>query len=263
MKCIICRNSMAYFFSKQFNSYNLKTVDYWKCCECGFVSSKTHFEMKDTDWQELNVCFHKDNNNRQDNPFNRNQRYFNQATMLYLMSRYGILPTGKYLDWGSGLGNLSDRLKTLFDIKMYNFDKYIEPTLHPLTEADIVRRSYAIVANTAVFEHVRNRETLNEIESYVSLNGCLAVHTLVRGSIPQDPDWMYLLPVHSAFHTNSSMQQLMLEWGYTCSTYNEHAKMWCLFRTASDAIAAKVSLLNAKLGWEYLNFKVGFMDFWQ
>jgi len=254
---------MDFYFSKQFDSYNLRTVDYWKCRECGFVASKTHFDMKDSDWQELNVRFHEDNNDRQDNPYNRNQRYFYQASMFYLTSRYGILPTGEYLDWGSGPGDLSDRLNTLFDIKMNNFDKYIEPVLHSLTESDLVKRGYALVANTGVFEHVRSRETLDEIESYVLPEGCLAVHTLVREAIPQDPNWMYLLPVHCAFHTNSSMQHLMLEWGYTCCTYNEFAKMWCMFRTAPDEVEAKVSLLNTKLGWEYLHFKAGFMDFWQ
>lgn len=219
--------------------------------------------MKDTDWQELNVSYHEHNNNRQDNPYNRNQRYFYQALMLHLMSQVGIIAEGAYLDWGSGRGDLSDRLKNLFNIKMNNFDKYIEPNLHSLAESELVKRNYNLVTNTGVFEHVKSRETLDEIESYVMPDGCLAVHTLVRGAIPQDPNWMYLLPVHCAFHTNSSMQRLMLEWGYTCSTYNELAKMWCMFRSAPDKVQEKVSLLNRKLGWEYLHFKSGFMDFWK
>ncbi|MGZ8933271.1 MAG: methyltransferase domain-containing protein [Methylobacter sp.] len=249
-------------FFKKFDIYNLGTVDYWQCGECGFVASKTHFCMNDSEWKELNVCFHEDNNNRVDNPYNRNQRYFNQALMLYLMSRYSLLSSGKWLDWGSGLGNLSDRLSSLFGIKMYNFDKYIEPALYPLTESVLRKRGYAMVANTGVFEHVRSRETLNEIESYVSQNGCLAIHTLVRGEIPKDPNWMYLLPVHCAFHSNRSMQHLMREWGYSCSVYNEHAKLWVLFRTNLRDMEEKVEELNNKLGWTWLHFKSGFMDFW-
>ena len=101
---------MGFYFSKKFNVYNLGTVDYWKCSECGFVASKTHLYMNDNDWEELNVRFHSDNNNREDNPYNRSQRYFNQASMLYLMSRYGMFPIGDWLDWGSGKGDLSDRL---------------------------------------------------------------------------------------------------------------------------------------------------------
>lgn len=262
MNCIICKSRMEFYFSKKFNIYNLTDVDYWKCTNCGFVSSRTHFDMKDNEWAKLNACFHEDNNNRADNPYNRNQRYFNQALMLYLLSRHGLLPSGVWLDWGSGLGNLSDRLSSLFDIKMYNFDKYIEPALHHLTESELRKRSYAVVANTGVFEHVRSRDTLDEIESCVSQEGCFAIHTLVRGEIPKDPEWMYLLPVHCAFHTNRSMQHLMLEWGYSCSVYNEQAKLWMLFRADSRDIEAKVADINHNLGWKWLHFKVGFMDFW-
>ena len=145
---------------------------------------------------------------------------------------------------------------------MNNFDKYIEPSLNPLTESDLHKHGYSLVANTAVFEHVRSRETLNEIESYISKDGCFAVHTLVRGEIPKDPNWMYLLPVHCAFHTNRSMQHLMLEWGYSCSVYNEHAKLWIMFRTKQSDVEVKVAEINNKLGWTYLHFKRGFMDFW-
>lgn len=262
MNCIICKHGMEFYFSKIFDIYNLGTVDYWKCSQCGFVTSKTHADMNDNDWGELNVRFHRDNNNREDNPYNRNQRYFNQASMLYFMSRYGMFPIGDWLDWGSGKGDLSDRLNTLFDLKITNFDKYIDSTLTPMNESEIHKRSYSLVANTAVFEHVRSRETLDEIESYVSQDGCFAVHTLVRGEIPKDPNWMYLLPVHCAFHTNRSMQHLMNEWGYICSVYNEHAKLWVLFRAKQRDVEAKVAELNSKLGWSYLHFRSGFMDFW-
>jgi hypothetical protein len=103
---------------------------------------------------------------------------------------------------------------------------------------------------------------LDEIESYVGEGGCLGIHTLVRGEIPADPDWMYLLPVHCAFFTNKSMDMLMRQWGYTCSAYNEHAKMWAWFKTEPKLIGEKVAELNQSIGWEYLHFKAGFMDFW-
>ena len=58
------------------------------------------------------------------------------------------------------------------------------------------------------------------------------------------------------------MQHLMKEWGYVCSVYNEQAKLWVLFRTKQRDVEAKVADLNEKLGWSYLHFKNGFMDFW-
>lgn len=264
MKCIICSNDMSYYFTKHFGVYGLDNVQYWRCPVCGFVASITHFEMSDEDWARLNVKFHNDNNAREDNPYNRNQRYFNQALMLHLMVRIGMLPSQDWLDWGSGTGSLSVQLQKMFSLKLLNFDAYIQPLIYPLSQKDLkelMGRS-TLVVNTAVFEHVRSRDTLNEIESYVSNDGCLAVHTLVRGQIPNDTKWMYLLPVHCAFHTNRSMQMLMEQWNYTCSVYNEYSKMWVMFKKSPHEVNEKVAELNSTLAFEYLHFKNGFMDYW-
>ena len=262
MKCIICSEEMFPHFTKHFNVYSLHDVDYVRCNSCGFSASETHFRMSSTEWERLNNAFHEDNNAREDNPWNRNQRYFNQSVMLYLMAHNGIIHTDNWLDWGSGTGSLSRQLYEHFGLRLDNFDRYVEPGLFPLQQSDLVKRGYSLVTNTAVFEHVRDRKTLDEIESYVSPDGCLGIHTLVRGDIPADPGWMYLLPVHCAFHTNSSMEALMHQWGYQCSVYNEHAKMWIMFKRSARDVENEVMRLNNLLGWEYLHFKVGFMDFW-
>ena len=262
MQCIICSGQMFDYFTKHFDVYSLDDVRYMRCGSCGFTASKTHFQMSPSEWERLNNAFHADNNAREDNPWNRNQRYFNQSVMLYLLVRNGIVPSGKWLDWGSGTGSLSLQLNEHFGVRLDNFDKYIEPKLFPVRQSDLIERGYSLVTNTAVFEHVRNRDTLDEIESYVSRDGCLGVHTLVRGEIPADPNWMYLLPVHCAFHTNRSMEVLMRQWGYQCSLYNEHAKMWLMFKRPLAEVESEVERLNKLVGWEYLHFKVGFMDFW-
>ena len=253
---------MSHHFTKHFDVYSLHDAQYMRCGSCGFSASYTHFQMSPAEWECLNIAFHEDNNAREDNPWNRNQRYFNQSVMLYLLARNGIIPPGKWLDWGSGTGSLSLQLHEHFGLHLDNFDKYIEPGLFPVRQSDLVERGYSLVTNTAVFEHVRDRETLDEIESYVSPEGCLGVHTLVRGEIPADPDWMYLLPVHCAFHTNRSMDILMRQWGYKCSIYNEHAKMWVMFKRPTREVESEVERLNKLVGWKYLHFKAGFMDFW-
>jgi hypothetical protein len=262
MNCIICAGPMGKHFSKDFNAYNLGKVDYRRCDNCGFSASATHFDMSNEEWEALNLAFHNDSEARSDNPYNRNQRYFNQSLMLYLMKRNSLIVPGTWLDWGSGSGALSSQLKHNFGIDLHNFDRFMQPKLFPLTQDKLVARGYSLVVNTAVFEHVRNRQTLDEIESYVAKDGSLAIHTLVRGSIPADPNWMYLLPVHCAFHTNKSMEILMQQWGYSCSVYNEHSKMWVLFKHDPEQISKEVSSLNKLLGWEYLHFKAGFMDYW-
>lgn len=263
MKCIICGLDMNYYFTKTFSEYDLTEVDYWKCSNCGFCASKTHFDMTNEQWASLNTTFHSESHYCEDNPYNRNQRYFNQALMLFLMAKHSLIDRGEWLDWGCGIGSVALLLRDYFEIKLMTYDKYFTPQLNVISEEKLKTRTFDLVVNTAVFEHVRDRSTLDEIESYVGDFGCFAIHTLVPESVPKDPDWMYLLPVHSAFHTNKSMQILMDAWGYGCSVYNEHSKMWVLFRQDADLIQSRVAKINRTLGWEYLHFKQGFMDYWK
>lgn len=262
MQCMVCHRGMDYFFSKRFDSDSLGEVDYYRCAGCGFSASKTHLEMPEADWVNLNTSWHDANNLRADNPWNRSQRHFNQALMIHLLHRYGIIGNGQWLDYASGQGHLSRQLHSQFGLALQSFDKFVQPTSLPTSASELVERGYALVTNTAMFEHARDRQTLDEIESYVGRDGCLAIHTLVRGEIPDDPHWMYLLPVHCAFFTNRSMDLLMQQWGYSCSVYSEQAKMWIWFKVEPKLIARKVAELNQSMGWEYLHFKPGFVDFW-
>ena len=218
--------------------------------------------MSEADWVHLNTNWHDANNLRTDNPWSRSQRHFHQALMIHLLHRHGIIGDGKWLDYASGQGGLSRQLHLQFGLALHSFDKYVQPTSLPIPAFELVRRGYALVTNTAMFEHVRDRQALDEIESHVGEDGCLAVHTLVRGEIPADPDWMYLLPVHCAFFTNRSMELLMQQWGYSCSVYDKNAKMWVWFKGEPGLVSKKVAELNHSMGWGYLHFKLGFMDFW-
>jgi len=254
---------MDYYFSKPFGDFGLSDVDYLKCMNCGFCASETHFEMSDTKWGDLNNEYHSASHLRTDNPYNRNQRYFNQALMLSLSVNKNLISEGSWLDWGCGIGKVSMLLDEFFGITLRTYDKYYSPDINEIAEKELVSRSFDLVLNTAVFEHVRSRSTLDEIESYVAEGGCFAIHTLVPEAVPKDPEWMYLLPVHCAFHTNRSMQLLMDQWGYQCSVYNEHAKLWILFRQDAEQIGSVVTQINKSLGWEYLHFKAAFMDYWK
>ncbi len=263
MNCIICNAPTQYFFSKKFEKYELGKVDYHKCTNCGFGASKTHFDMSEATWTKLNVNWHHDNNAREDNPYNRNQRYYNQALMIYLLKKFRVVED-KILDWGSGVGSVSMIGQKLFDLKIINYDEYITPELNPLEDRTTLnKRHYNLVTSNAVFEHITSRSTLDDIESNVSLNGCLGVHTLIPENIPNNPDWMYLLAVHCAFHTNKSMQILMDQWGYQCSAYNELSKMWMLFKRPYSEIKPILEQINKVMGWNYLKHKEGFMDYWK
>lgn len=263
MNCIICESVMSFYFTKYFSVCDLTQVDYWICPKCGFCASKTHFDMTNEEWVKLNDTFHSESHFREDNPYNRNQRYFNQSIMLSLMAKQGLIKCGNWLDWGCGIGAVALLLKDYFDINLLTYDKHITPQVNSISTDELKARSFDLVVNTAVFEHVRDRYTLDEIESYIRKSGCFAIHTLIPEAVPKDPDWMYLLPVHCAFHTNKSMQILMYEWDYNCSVYNEQSKMWILFHEEAGIIQSGVEKLNKSLGWEYLHFKKGFMDYWK
>lgn len=255
---------MEYFFSKQFLEFNLGKVDYHKCVFCGFSASKTHLEMSEETWINLNNEFHSVSHYAEGNPYNRNQRYFNQALMLSMMHKGNLISQEKWLDWGCGIGAVAKLLDNYFNIKLSTYDKYFTPEINQIDVSLLKKRHFNLVLNTCVFEHVRDREILDEIESYVNQEtGCFAIHTLVPENIPQDPNWMYLLPVHCAFHTNKSMDLLMQQWGYKCSVYNEFSKLWIFFREDTEVVINKVSFLNKAIGWNYLHFKKGFMDYWK
>lgn len=263
MNCIICSSKMIYYFTKFFEEYGLGSVDYYKCDSCGFCLSKNHVEMSDDDWKVLNHDFHVKSHGSNTNPFNRNQRYFNQSLMLYLMNKHDLIEHGSWLDWGAGNGVISNHLLKYFDLELHNYDMYFSADHNKVSEDELKLRGYNLVVNSGVFEHVRSRETLDRIEGYVKEDGCLAIHTLVAEEIPRGPDWMYLLPVHCSFHTNHSMDLLMKQWGYTSSVYNESSKLWVLFKGCDKTIKEHVDAMNNSLGWEYLYCRSGFVDYWK
>ena len=249
--------------SKRFDLDALQKTEYLRCENCRLAISETHYLLNNHEWQQLNQTWHKDNNLRQDDPYNRNLRYLNQGLMLHLMVQHGILENScDWIDWGGGEGLLARSLDENFNLKCSTYDKYIEPKFNRIESHQLKKRSREFVLCTAVFEHIRERATLDEIESLVSHSGCFAVHTLVRGEIPDDPNWMYLLPVHCTFFTNTSMSILMEQWGYRCSVYNENSKLWVWFRSDVEETRTRVLDLNQKIGFEYLKFSSGFMDYW-
>ncbi|XOB62004.1 hypothetical protein ACMC56_15605 [Campylobacterota bacterium DY0563] len=266
MKCIICDNKMNFYFKKKFTDFCLmQEVEYYKCSCCGFCASKTHYNMTSEEWNILNKKFHNYQHHRTDNPYNRNNRYFEQSLMIHLCIRNGLINEDKMLDWGSGPGLVSKILNQQFEHNLYCYDEYFQSEINPIQKKQMSIRNFDFVLNTGVFEHVTSRETLNNIENYVKStnSGCFGVHTLVPENIPKDPNWMYLLPVHSSFHTNKSMNILLKQWKYKCSIYNPQAKLWVFFKNTPSIIEKKVKIINKIVGKDYLYFKEGFMDYWK
>jgi len=219
--------------------------------------------MDEKSWEELNRTYHTDFDDPNIVNSANSPPYLMQAAMLDVLLKNKLVKPDEWLDWGSGYGRFAGILEKYFSINIYNYDKYMPPQKNFLSEREVSDRKYSVVINSAVFEHVTDRRYLDEISALVSDDGCLIFHTVVCETVPQDPDWFYLLPVHCAFHTNKSMGILMEQWGYACSIYCPTSKMWILFKKKPQKVEEAVNLINIEFQTDFLHFKTGFVDYWK
>lgn len=272
--CLICTADTKYFFSKDYPVFetspfdDIFTVEYHKCTHCGFVQSKTHQQMSDKLWGELNSAWHHFFELNQEKSFTNQPPYADQALALALLSKHGLINTNNALDYAAGYGTLSKVLKKYFNQSIAVFDRYVKDNSGQLNYVnELNNASYDLVLNSAMFEHVLDRADLDEVNALVADSGVLMLHTVVCERIPQDPNWFYLTPmVHTAFHTNASMQLLMEQWGYEVSIYSPQAKSWFLFKRGNPLlgdIEEKINQINKELQTRYFHVKRGFVDYWK
>lgn len=272
--CDICNSKMEYFFSKYYDAYEgcpfekeIK-IDYLKCVNCGFVISKTHKEMTVDQWGILNSSWHHNFERDLESRTNNQPPYAEQALAVSLLQRNGLIPQGKILDYAAGYGTLAKTLKKYFNIQIEIFDMYVEDRNSTLMYVDEIQRGAStFVINSAMFEHVINRQGLDEVNNLVSEDGILMIHTLVCEKIPKDPNWFYLNPiVHTAFHTNKSMNILMKQWNYVSSVYSPQAKSWFLFKDGYAKlfdIENSIKEINKEIQKNFFHYKEGFLDYWK
>jgi hypothetical protein len=272
VKCIICDSDCDYYFSKMYSESpfdefmrEIGKVDYYKCQRCGFVLSKTHADLDKSKWNNLNCQFH----HHMENPANEKKinqpPYAEQAMMLNLLSKNDIISTDSMLDYAAGYGTLSNILAKYYDLKLSICDPYVKAADNSnryIEEPQL--KSYKTVINSAMFEHVLTRKDLDLANRIVDDNGCLIIHTVVCETVPKDPNWFYLRPpVHTAFHTNSSMEILMQQWGFSSSLYCPKSKCWVLLRDKIENLEKKVARLNQELQSDWFHCKNGFVDYWK
>ena len=271
MKCIICNSGSNYYFSKEyleapFDQFmkDIGTVDYYQCSHCGFVISKTHLELDEQKWNKLNCQFHHYHENSEMAIKVNQPPYAEQAMMIALLAKNDIISSDKMVDYAAGYGTLSHILEKYNNINLPIFDSYVqvENSSKYIDEADLI--TYKTVINSAMFEHVLNRDDLERVNSLVDKKGCLIIHTVVGEHVPKDPNWFYLRPpVHTAFHTNKSMNILMEQWGFHSSIYSPQSKCWVLLRDNIDNIELKIEQLNDELKTKWFYYKKGFVDYWK
>lgn len=273
-RCMICRHETEYFFSKDYPTYagspfpETLTVDFWKCDDCGFTVSRTHQEMSDAQWSQLNSSWHHSFENDPASRTTNQPPYIDQALALKLLAGNHVLELDDTLDYAAGYGTFSRCMRKYFDIDIPIFDRYVrnqDPGVDYVAEQDLSR--YRLVINSAMFEHVLNRDALDEVDRLVSDDGVLMLHTVIAERVPKDPDWFYInTMVHTAFHTNRSMSLLMQQWGYAASVYSPQAKSWYLFKRDYPRLAeleARIAGINRELQTTYFHYKQGFVDYWK
>ena len=128
MQCPICDGPLAPFIKKDFRGeFGLNVVDYRRCKACGLAISKTHFDMSDQAWEELNHACHSSVFGGDHNPMDPRwvERLSAQRDNLVHLAKEGLLPRRRpWIDYGSGEGKLANmlgenRLPTL------KYDKYM------------------------------------------------------------------------------------------------------------------------------------------
>jgi len=265
MKCIICNHSMAYYFSKEFNAFNLSTVDYWRCTSCGFVISETHANMSLSNWATLNHQYHSTYQGTEisiDDP-RWLMRLQEQATILCDASEIGLISrNGRWLDYACGDGKLSELLEKE-GLNLLKYDKYMPSKDDYLRDTDLTPGSFDFVITTSFFEHLTKRDQFDTVEALVSANGVFGIHTMVCEDVPKDPEWFYLLPVHCAFHTNKSMSLLFQEWGYSSSVYHVDSRLCLWFKQPGSDIQQKIERANLRQNKPEYIYKKGFVDYWK
>lgn len=255
---MVCNGSMKPFFSKTFDRWGVGTLDYEKCAECGFVACASLLRLADEDWVALNHRFHSTIYDGTD-PFNRAGRLAGQARAIDAMLGAGLIDTDEpMLDWGSGIGDLATQLGAR-GRTLYSYDQYITPQVNRWPQSQPTPRGFALVIAGAVLEHLKDRSELDAIEQLVADRGVFGVHLLIPRDIPKDPDWIYLLPVHCAFHTWESMRRLLQQWGYEATVYCHDALMWFFFKR-KEGVESKVERINRSEGAGYLRYVDGFVS---
>jgi hypothetical protein len=183
------------------------------------------------------------------------ERLAAQSTVLNDAYQEGLIPAGRpWLDYACGDGKLSELLQKRFGLELQKYEIYMENKPDYLQHKDLITNGFDFVITTSVFEHLTQRRQFDAIASLVAETGVLGVHTLVRETIPTDPQWFYLQAPHCAFHTNRSMEILFQQWGYKSSAYHIESRLWLWFKgDMSDKIDES----------KYVFKKGGFVDYWK
>jgi hypothetical protein len=260
MNCYICKAPTRHYFRKQFDCFGLDSVSYRRCAACGTVYAETLLQLPEVKWRNVCEAYHGNYRGSGDNPDDPNWRIRleRQAEVLLKLAENGLLSTNKlWLDYGCGEGELAEMLRTSIK-QIACYDRYWRDPGY-LQDSDLLPGHFSTVISTSTLEHLRSRSSIDAIATLAAKDGSLCLHTLVRGEIPCDPNWFYLLPVHTIFYTNRAMELLFEQWDFLSSLYVVDARLWVWFRKPLNHLLKEKPDLTSLPGWHVTE---GFLAYW-
>jgi hypothetical protein len=130
--------------------------------------SKTHSELKTAEWGDLNEKFHHYLENEIESGKINQPPYAEQAIMISLLVKNEIINSHSMLDYAAGYGTLSKILHRYFDIAMPVYDPFVKTSGSARYIEKPVPHGYSAVMNSAMFEHVLNRNDLDNVNDLVN-----------------------------------------------------------------------------------------------
>lgn len=279
MKCLVCGTSMRPYFTRKFDGahpfdeifrHYLDYMEYERCDACSLVSCANVYAMDKAAFYELNTRWHQSMESSENigaratshkGSGGNQPPYLQMATLINILQRHEIIGP-RMLDFAGGIGSLANLLDVYYQLPLavyepYNnapFNKNIRYLNSREELALDIKKPYDLVINSAMFEHIKDMEVLDEIDACVAKSGALLLHTVVRENTPKDPSYFYIQPCHITFWSNRAMGLFMKRYGYRASIYNLEAKSWLLFKNGANlrGLRDKVCKINKQMQREYL-----------
>ena len=215
MKCYICNGNLKYMGTMPFgkNQTDMPVldetpIDYYKCEDCSFICAP---EMLKWSTEELGRRVYNEEYSQVDPGYGGVRAEGNVGYFKAMFSNRHIISKVQHLDYGSGEGFLSEKLKVLG----YDSDYY-----DPFTSPSRPDRKYNFITAIEVFEHSTNIfDTVNDMKSFLKRDGVIFFTTNVADKTTTF-DWWYILARsgHIGIHSVKSLRIV----GKRCGLFYEN-----------------------------------------
>ena len=224
MHCFVCDGICLPYFEKSFGE--IGPVRYVRCGFCGCTYAETLLDWSEDRWTRW--CAGDTPKQSPTPGIDRTTLLKAQARALRRGRTEGWLGHGRWLNYGCGDGKLAKLVAgngagPAIEVDCY--DRFIEAP-DAVSTLELLGRQYDVVINAARMEQVSSRAELDSIVDRLAPGGTVALHSVVRGTVPSDPEVTEMSPTQAVFYTNDAMTRLFSQWGLRSSIYDVESQMW-------------------------------------